>query len=60
MIKFKIYEHIYALIYLRDLTIVRAEIPGFVVQSQRSLGVASLLTEPATKKKREKKGFVLI
>lgn len=54
------YTNIYAFIYLCDLTIVRAEVPGFVVQSQRSLGVAPLLSEPVTKKKREKKGFVLI
>lgn len=45
---------------LCNLTIVRAEVPGFVVQSQRSLGVASLLAEPVTEKEREKKGFVLI
>jgi len=50
----------HAFICLCDLTIVRAEVPGFVVQSQRSLGVAPLLAEPATKKEKEKKGFVLI
>lgn len=47
-------------IYLCNLTIVRAEIPGFVVQSQRSLVVAPLLAEPVTEKEKEKKGFVLI
>lgn len=49
-----------ASVCLCNLTIVRAEVPGFVVQSQRSLGVASLLAEPVTEKEREKKGFVLI
>jgi len=44
----------------RELTIVRAEIPGFVVQSQGSLGVAPFLAEPATENEREKKDFALI
>lgn len=39
---------------------MRAEVPGFVVQSQRSLGVASLLAESVTEKEREKKGLALI
>lgn len=51
------HAHTHAYQLLRNLTIVRAEVPGFVIQSQRSLGVAPLLAEPVTEKEKRKVSY---
>lgn len=54
MIKLEI-SNMHVFICSCGLTIVRAEIPGFVVQSQRSLGVAPFLAEPAKEGERKER-----